>query len=417
MDLRGQIDATLRVVWPAVLARLVRIVGSLHQAEDCLQDAAMAAVERWPREGIPSSPRAWLLTAARNRYFDALRHQRVARENAHLAIAPDRPDENDGPDPNPFGGDDLLRLVFTCCHPLLPPAARLLLTLRAVAGLTVVEIARALLIEERAAEQRLTRAKRMVRDLCLPYEVPIATELPERLESVLRVVYLTFNEGYKATSGEALIRFELCRIALGLGHTLCRLFPSEPEVLGLSALMRLAHARSAARFSHTGEIVLLDRQDRSSWDREAIAEGQILLEKAMRHRRSGPYQVQAAITALHCEAASPEETDWSQIALLYLTLERMQPSPVVTVNRAVALANAEGPEQGLALLDSVADRRELRGYAEFYGARAALLERLGRDAEAAEAYRQARDLTRHAPTARHLDARIQAIADGLSGCH
>lgn len=415
MDLRGQIDTALRVAWPIVLARLVRVVGSLHQAEDCLQSAAIAAVEHWPREGIPASPQAWLLTAARNRYFDELRHRRVAMENAHLAIAPDAPQAGEPLDPNhPFGGDDLLRLVFTCCHPALPSAARLLLTLRAVAGLSVAEIGRALLIDERAAEQRLTRAKHLVRDLALPYEVPSAVELPERLESVLRVVYLTFNEGYRATSGESLIRFELCRIAIGLGRNLCRLFPSEPEVLGLLALMRLAHARSAARFSHTGEIVLLDGQDHSLWDHEAILEGQVLLEKAMRHRCSGPYQVQAAITALHCEAACPEDTDWSQIALLYRTLERMQPSPVITVNRAVAVANAEGPEAGLALLDSVDGRRELRGYAEYYGARAVFLERLGRDAEAVEAYRRARDLTRNAPAMRHLDARIRVFEHGLS---
>jgi RNA polymerase sigma-70 factor (ECF subfamily) len=412
-DARDRIDAALRAAWPAALAGLVRRVGALDRAEDFLQDATLVALARWPAEGIPSSPAAWLYTAARNRWLDALRHQRVVAEHAQIA-AGDEASEAER-DPETFGGDDLLRLVFTCCHPELPAAARLVLTLRAVAGLTVAEIAHALLIEERAAEQRLTRAKRSVRELGLPYEVPSAGELPERLGSALHVVYLVFNEGYKATSGEALIRFELCRIAIGLGRTLCRLFHAEPEVLGLLALMRLAHARSAARFTHSGEIVLLDRQDRSLWDRDAIVEGEALLEKAMRHRRPGPYQVQAAIAALHCEAESAAETDWRQIALLYRTLERLQPSSVVTVNRAVAVANAEGSERGLALLDGVAGRRELRGYPELHAARGALLERLGRGAEAAEAYGRARALTQHAPTAQHLDERIQAIAAGLSG--
>jgi RNA polymerase sigma-70 factor (ECF subfamily) len=413
VDARDPIDAALRAAWPAALAGLVRRVGSLDRAEDHLQDAALAALARWPAEGIPASPAAWLYTAAKNRWLDELRHRRVVAEHAQAAAGEDAAAE--GHDAEPFGGDDLLRLVFTCCHPKLPAPARLLLTLRAVAGLTVAEIAHALLIEERAAEQRLTRAKRGVRELGLPYEVPSAGELPDRLSSVLQVVYLVFNEGYKATSGEALIRFELCRIAIGLGRTLCRLFPAEPEVLGLLALMRLAHARSAARFTHSGAIVLLDRQDRTLWDRDAIVEGEALLEKAMRHRRPGPYQVQAAIAALHCEAPGSAQTDWRQIALLYRTLERLQPSPVVTVNRAVAVANAEGPERGLALLDGVAGRRELRGYPELHAARAALLERLGRHAEAAEAYGRARALTHHAPTLQHLDERIQAIAAGVSG--
>lgn len=417
MEMARQIEAALRAAWPSALARLVRVAGSLHEAEDCLQDAAAAAVEHWPEEGVPESPAAWLFAAARNRHFDQLRHRRVAMENAHLAIEPDR---HAAEQIEPGGHallarDDLLRLVFVCCHPQLPPASRLLLTLRAVAGLTVAEIGRALLIDERAAEKRLTRAKRLVRDLHLRYEVPSEAELPVRLESVLRVLYLTFNEGYKATTGEAVIRFELCRVAIGLARTLCRLFPAEPEVLSLLALMLLTHARSAARFTHSGEIVLLDRQDRSLWDREAIIEGQTLLDKALRHRRPGPYQVQAAIAALHCEAQSGEQTDWAQIALLYLTLERLQPSPVVTLNRAVAVANAQGSQKGLEMLDAIAGRRELHRYPEFHSARGVLLERLGHAAEAIAAYRRARELTRHAPTVRHLDGRIESVKGGASG--
>lgn len=417
MEMARQIEAALRAAWPSALARLVRVAGSLHEAEDCLQDAAAAAVEHWPEEGVPESPAAWLFAAARNRHFDQLRHRRVAMENAHLAIEPDR---HAAEQIEPGGHallarDDLLRLVFVCCHPQLPPASRLLLTLRAVAGLTVAEIGRALLIDERAAEKRLTRAKRLVRDLHLRYEVPSEAELPARLESVLRVLYLTFNEGYKATTGEAVIRFELCRVAIGLARTLCRLFPAEPEVLSLLALMLLTHARSAARFTHSGEIVLLDRQDRSLWDREAIIEGQTLLDKALRHRRPGPYQVQAAIAALHCEAQSGEQTDWAQIALLYLTLERLQPSPVVTLNRAVAVANAQGSQKGLEMLDAIAGRRELHRYPEFHSARGVLLERLGHAAEAITAYRRARELTRHAPTVRHLDGRIESVKGGASG--
>lgn len=417
MEMARQIEAALRAAWPSALARLVRVAGSLHEAEDCLQDAAAAAVEHWPEEGVPESPAAWLFAAARNRHFDQLRHRRIAMENAHLAIEPDR---HAAEQIEPGGHallarDDLLRLVFVCCHPQLPPASRLLLTLRAVAGLTVAEIGRALLIDERAAEKRLTRAKRLVRDLHLRYEVPSEAELPVRLESVLRVLYLTFNEGYKATTGEAVIRFELCRVAIGLARTLCRLFPAEPEVLSLLALMLLTHARSAARFTHSGEIVLLDRQDRLLWDREAIIEGQTLLDKALRHRRPGPYQVQAAIAALHCEAQSGEQTDWAQIALLYLTLERLQPSPVVTLNRAVAVANAQGSQKGLEMLDAIAGRRELHRYPEFHSARGVLLERLGHAAEAIAAYRRARELTRHAPTVRHLDGRIESVKGGASG--
>ncbi len=374
-----------------ILATLIRATGDFDLAEDALADAVAVAVERWPEEGVPANPGGWLTTTARRRAIDRIRRDRrfaskLTALGALYSQQEHEPVEDTPPEERHDGAvsDDRLRLIFTCCHPALSTEARVALTLRTLGGLTTPEIARAFLVAEPTMAQRIVRAKRKIRDAGIPYRIPPAHLLPERLASVLAVVYLIFNEGYSASEGERLVRTDLAEEAIRLGRVLADLMPAEPEALGLLALMLLHHARREARTDAEGDLVTLEAQDRSRWDDALISEGQRLLDAAMLRRRPGSYQVQAAIAALHDEAAAADETDWSQIAALYGTLERLQPSPVVALNRAVAIAMAESLDAGLSCLDGLAV--ELEEYHLWHAARADLLRRAGRHEEAAIAY-------------------------------
>ena len=397
------------------MATLIRVLGDFDLAEEMVQEAFVTALETWPVRGVPDNPGAWITTTARNRAIDRLRRRQRLREKteelgraavveAELAAL----DPGDQEDPMPIA-DDRLRLIFTCCHPALAMDARVALTLRTLGGLTTPEIARAFLVPEPTLAQRLVRAKRKIRDAGIPYRVPPMELLPERLDGVLRVLYLVFNEGYAASSGDALIRRELTGEAIRLARIVVSLLPDEPEATGLLALMLLHDARRDARTGPSGELILLDAQDRSRWDQARIAEGTALVARAQAAGRPGPYQLQAAIAALHDAAATSDATDWPQIAALYLALARRDPSPVVRLNLAAAVAMAEGPDLGLAMMDGLAAEGSLHDYPYLHAARADLLRRLGRDSEAAAAYRRALDLTVNAAERAFLEGRLREV--------
>jgi RNA polymerase sigma-70 factor (ECF subfamily) len=406
-----QVEAVYRTDSRRVLATLIRLLGDFDLAEEALHEAFAAAVEQWPRDGTPANPRAWLVSAGRFKAIDALR--RRARFDASLAELAERLDA-DSHDPGVARGndaeleDDRLRLIFTCCHPALAPDAQVALTLREVCGLTTEEIAHAFLAAAPTVAQRIVRAKAKIRDARIPYQVPSRGDLPDRLDSVLHVIYLVFNEGYFASSGASLTRHDLSGEAIRLGRLLIDWLP-EPEAVGLLALMLLHESRRAARSSPEGDVVLLDAQDRSRWNREQIAEGSALVERAMSSRRFGPYTLQAAIAAVHARAPSAAATDWAEIVGLYDVLARADPSPVVELNRAAAVAMRDGPAAGLALIDAILARGDLEDYQLAHSARADLCRRLGRNVEARAAYQRALSLTRQEPERRLLERRLRAL--------
>jgi RNA polymerase sigma-70 factor (ECF subfamily) len=408
VDIRAHLDAVYRAESGRVLATLIRLLGDFDLAEDAMHDAFAIALRRWPAEGLPANPRAWLISAGRFKAIDALR-RRTRFDAAQTDIAATL----HGAEPAAPGvadelPDDRLRLIFTCCHPALAPDARAALTLREVCGLTTEEIARAFLSTAPTVAQRIVRAKARIRDERLPYQVPSGAELPERIGAVLAVIYLLFNEGYAASSGPSLTRAELSGEAIRLGRVMLELLP-EPEVIGLLALMLLHESRRPARVSPEGELVLLEQQDRAAWDPALIREGIALVERALVTRRFGPYTLQAAIAAVHAEARTPEETDWRQICALYAALLAMQPSPVIELNRAAAVAMHEGPAAGLALIDALVARGELQDYHPLHAARADLYRRLGRRPEARAAYVLAHAAAKSEPEQRYLEKRLREL--------
>ena len=403
---REKIDDVYRSKSRQVLATLIRLLKDFDLAEEALHEAFTAAVEQWPRDGVPANPRAWLVSTGRFKAIDGMR--RRARFDASLIELAQHIETTTG-DTTEYDEehieDDRLRLIFTCCHPALKAEAQLALTLREVCGLTTEEIARAFLSSPTTLAQRIVRAKAKIRDAQIPYEVPLPSELANRLDSVLHVVYLVFNEGYSASSGASLTRADLSAEAIRLGRLLLRLLP-EPEVMGLLALMLLHESRRQARTSTTGEIVLLEQQDRARWNRDQISEGVTLVERALSSRRFGPYTLQAAIAAVHAEAPSTAETDWAQIVALYDVLARAEPSPIVELNRAVAVAMRDGPTAGLTLVDAILERGDLADYHLAHSARADLCRRLGKKAEARESYERALALTKQEPERRFLEKRL-----------
>jgi RNA polymerase sigma-70 factor (ECF subfamily) len=410
---RQQIEALYRSDSRRVLATLIRLLGGFDAAEEAMHDAFTAALDSWPNDGVPENPRAWLISTGRFKAIDRLR--RGARFNAALAAAAEQLEAN-APHASNFAEesleDDRLRLIFTCCHPALSADAQIALTLREVCGLETEEIARAFLIPAPTLAQRIVRAKGKIRDAQIPYQVPSRAELPERLDAVLHVLYLVFNEGYSASSGESIIRHDLSAEAIRLGRLLNELLP-EPEAVGLLALMLLHDARRVARTSPAGELVLLQDQDRSLWNGEQIQEGLAFVERALSSRRFGPYTLQAAIAAVHAEATTAAATDWRQIVGLYDVLLRVEASPVVELNRAAAVAMRDGPEIGLALIDAILARGQLADYHLAHSARADLCRRLGRTQEAIAGYQRALALTTQAPERRFIERRLTELGADL----
>jgi len=401
------VDAIYRAESRRVFATLVRLLGDFDLAEEALHDAFRAALEQWPREGVPANPRAWLVSAGRFKAIDGI------RRNARFDPLEEGHEEIAGTDDSASWAadeieDDRLRLIFTCCHPALQPDAQVALTLREVCGLTTEEIAQAFLTAAPTLAQRIVRAKAKIRDAKIPYRVPSQADLPERLESVLRVIYLVFNEGYSASAGATLTRHDLSGEAIRLTRLLVELL-TEPEAIGLLALMLLHESRRAARASPTGDLILLEDQDRSLWNRDLIAEGRALVERALASRRIGPYTLQAAISAVHAASPSASATDWAQIVGLYDVLARVEPSPVVELNRAVAVAMRDGPDSGLALIDAILAGGALADYRLAHAARADLCRRLGKTAEARASYERALALTRGEPERRFLQRRLAEL--------
>jgi RNA polymerase sigma-70 factor (ECF subfamily) len=404
------LDGALTSARPQALGALLRYFRNLDRAEEAFQEACLRALRNWPVNGPPRDPAAWLIFVGRNAALDQVRRQSSEeplppeelisdREDAETALA-ERLD-------NSHYRDDVLRLLFICCHPDLPATQQIALALRIVSGLSVKEIARAFLVSESAMEQRITRAKRRVAAADVPFETPGAVERAERLAAVAAIVYLLFNEGYSASGGDAHVRVPLCEEAIRLARVLLRLFLGEPEIMGLAALLLLQHARAPARLDADGAIVLLEDQDRGLWNRAMIAEGLVLVEKALRHRRPGPYQLQAALAAVHARAARPEDTDWAEIDRLYAVLETLQPSPVVTLNRAVAAAKVRGPAAALAMIEPLAER--LSGYFHFFGVKGALLRQIGRPEEARIAFDRAIALAHTAAEAAHIRLHLDRL--------
>jgi RNA polymerase sigma-70 factor (ECF subfamily) len=407
---RAAIEAAYRGEARRVLATLIRLLGSFDAAEEAVHEAFTAAAEHWPKQGVPSNPYAWLVSTGRFKTIDRWRRQaRIAsalpelQALADIELAPEMLEQIE---------DDELRLIFTCCHPLLAPDARIALTLREVGGLTTEEIARAYLAPTPTVAQRIVRAKAKIKDDAIPYEVPTRAELPARLESALQVLYLIFNEGYASTQASSLLREDLCAEAIRLTRLVLQLL-GEPEAQGLLALMLLHQARQAARVDAAGDLVLLEQQDRSLWDRARIAEAQALIEQALSARRPGPYLLQAAIAALHVDAPSSAETDWAQIVLLYDSLQRLEPSPVVALNRAAAVAMQRGPAAGLSAIDAVLEQGQLKDYHLAHAARADMLRLLGQTAAARASYQRALELARQPAEQRFLRARIAALSSNL----
>jgi RNA polymerase sigma-70 factor (ECF subfamily) len=408
-EVEAAVEASFREEWGRIVATLIALTGDWDLAEECAQDAFTRALRTWTRDGVPSRPGAWLTTTARNRAVDVLRRRAneaaKLREAARLSV-PDAPAS--GPDESGIA-DDRLRLIFTCCHPALPIEARVALTLRTLTGLTTAEIARALLVSETTMAQRLVRARRKIRNAGVPYRVPPARLLPERTAGVLAVLYLLFNEGYSATAGDDMLRPDLCAEAIRVTRLLVKLIPDEPEASGLLALMLLQDSRRDTRVNDAGELVTIEEQDRTRWDRAQIDEGTQVLEAALSGARPGPYQWQAAIAACHCAAARAADTDWASIARIYAELARQAPSPVVELNRAVAVGMSEGPAAGLALVDALAASGALAGYHLLPATRADLLRRLGRVDEAAVAYRSALALAGTSAERRYLTRRLAEL--------
>ncbi len=407
---RAAVDAVYRAESRRVFATLLRLLGGFDLAEEALADAFRAALEQWPREGVPASPRAWLVSAGRFKAIDSIRRQRRFDSlEDHAEFAESIADEGAAPGDSEDIADDRLRLIFTCCHPALAPDAQVALTLREVCGLTTEAIARAFLTPAPTLAQRIVRAKAKIRDARIPYQVPAPDELAARLDSVLRVIYLVFNEGYSAFAGDALIRHDLSAEAIRLGRLLAELLP-EPEAIGLLALMLLTEARRTARTDDEGDLVLLADQDRSLWNRELIAEGLALVERAFGTRRFDPYTLQAAIAAVHAQAPSADATDWDEIVGLYDVLLRVEPSPVVELNRAVAVAMRDGPAAGLALVDAILARGDLAEYHLAHSARADLCRRLRRAGDARAAYERALALAKTEPEKRFLRRRLDELS-------